>query len=256
VNQVIYLSPHLDDAILSCGGQIAQATDPVQVTTVFAGDPLGDLSPFAASLHCRWELDYDAPAARRAEDRAALLLVRAEPLHWELPECVYRRGPDGAYLYPDEDSLWGALHPADEPLVAELARRIAALPGDALYVPLGAGGHVDHRIVRRAAEESGRPLAGYFEEYPYAEKPAAVQAALEERPHRSPRPVRSVAWQAERVFLDEDALAVKIAAVGRYRSQQSTFWVDEAEMAQRIRAYALQVGDGRPAERRWRRSVK
>ena len=53
----VYLSPHLDDAVLSCGGMIhrqAQAGERVVVVTVCAGDPPpGPLSDFARSLHER-----------------------------------------------------------------------------------------------------------------------------------------------------------------------------------------------------------
>ncbi len=216
----------------------------VQVVTVFAGGPGGKLSPFAHSLHQRWGLGTDAPSARREEDRAALALVGAEPVHWDLPDCVYRSVADGAFLYPDEGALWGPLHPADRPLLEELSRRIGTLPADAaLCVPLGAGGHVDHRLVRQAAERTGRPLL-YYEEYPYAEGAATVGVAL-----------GGDSWEPEVVFLDEEALAAKVAAVACYRSQLSTFWTDGAEMEARIRAYALRVGGGQPAERYWRRYV-
>ncbi|HIE39625.1 MAG TPA: GlcNAc-PI de-N-acetylase [Anaerolineales bacterium] len=241
----IYLSPHLDDVALSCGGRIrlqVRAGVRVRVVTVFAGGLAGALTPFAQALHHQWGLGRDAPAARRAEDRAALALLGAEPTHWNLPECIYRSATDGAFLYPTWEALWGPLHPADGPLLKELARRIGALPEAAtLYVPLGAGGHVDHRLVRRAAEAAARPLL-YYEEYPYAEDPRAVEAALE-----------GARWEPEPVFLDEEVLEAKIAAVACYRSQLSTFWADEAEMAEHLRAYGLQVGGGRLAERYWRR---
>lgn len=242
-----YLSPHLDDAVLSCGGRIAaqaRAGERVRMVTVFAGDPPGLLSPFARELHERWGLGNDSPAGRRAEDRAALALLGATPLHWELPDCIYRTAPDGAFLYPDLAALWGPQHPADEPLAEALARRIAALPEtNVLWVPLGAGGHVDHRLVRQAAEASGRPLR-YYEEYPYAEIPQAVETALGEGP-----------WEPLLTFLDEEALAAKVAAVACYRSQISTFWASVDEMAALVRAYALRVGQGRPAERAWRVTV-
>jgi LmbE family N-acetylglucosaminyl deacetylase len=80
----VYLSPHLDDAALSCGGQIAQQTAaglPVLIVTLMAGDPPArPLSPFAQQLHTRWQL-HDAPtavAARRAEDTAACRHLAAE----------------------------------------------------------------------------------------------------------------------------------------------------------------------------------
>jgi len=219
-----------------------QAGQCVQVVTAFAGRPTGALSPLASTLHRRWALGYAAPEARRDEDRAALSQVGATAVHWELPECIYRRAPDGTYLYTDEESLWGPLHPADDTLIEPLARRISTLPETALLcVPLGVGGHVDHRLLRRAAEATGRPLL-YYEEYPYAEESQTVQAAL-----------GSGAWADEPVFVTERALTAKIAAVACYRSQLSTFWADEEDMARHIHAYALRVGKGRPAERRWRR---
>jgi hypothetical protein len=118
-------------------------------------------------------------------------------------------------------------------------------PRDAtIYLPLTAGHHVDHQIVRAAGERwaGSRWQVVYYEDYPYAEKPEEVRAAL-----------GGDAAQAELVELDPAALAAKVAAVACYRSQISTFYADEAEMAARVRAYAQAVGNGQPAERVWRR---
>ncbi|UCG23914.1 MAG: PIG-L family deacetylase, partial [Chloroflexota bacterium] len=76
---LIYLSPHLDDAVLSCAGQIYQAVEAgrsVLIVTVMAGDAsTAELSPFAQSLHERWEVASDAVAVRREEDKAASELL-------------------------------------------------------------------------------------------------------------------------------------------------------------------------------------
>lgn len=245
----IYLSPHLDDAAFSCGGRIwqqAQAGERVLVVTFFGGapPPAAPLSPFAQSLHVRWGHPADAALRRQEEDRAALAVLGAQALHWPYTDCIYRRTPDGDFPYASEASLWGAIHPADENLVAELARRIAALPlgqGTTLYAPLAVGRHVDHQIARRAAQDSGH-LPVYYEDYPYAARdPLAVQAALE-----------GEHWQTEVVLLSEEALRAKIAAIACYRSQISTFWPSTADMAASVRAFAEQVGNGKPAERYWR----
>ncbi|MBA4379671.1 MAG: PIG-L family deacetylase, partial [Anaerolinea sp.] len=54
----IYISPHLDDAVLSCGGLIweqSHAGTQVEIWTVCTGDPPeGPLSPFAEVLHAEW----------------------------------------------------------------------------------------------------------------------------------------------------------------------------------------------------------
>ena len=79
----VYLSPHLDDVALSCGGRIwqqAQTGDSVLVVTIFAGAPPPDvpLSPFARELHARWGYLSDADVVRREEDQASLTHLGAE----------------------------------------------------------------------------------------------------------------------------------------------------------------------------------
>ena len=248
----IYLSPHLDDAVLSCGGRIwqqVQMGERVLVVTVFAGTPAPDapFSRFAQELHDRWRHRDDTVVRRQEEDLTALTFLGAESTHWPYTDCIYRQTPDGRFPYASEEALWAEAHPAERSLVVELAAQMAALPlrrnDDALvsavYAPLGVGHHVDHQIVRHAAEASGHTLT-YYEEFPYAEDPEAVQAVLEQRQGR-----------ASLVPLSREALEAKIAAIACYRSQLSTFWADWAEMAAAIRAFAERTGGGRPVERYW-----
>lgn len=245
----IYLSPHLDDAVLSCGGHIWQqvrADARVQVVSIFAGTPAASdpLSPFAQELHTRWGHQVNAASRRREEDLAALDILGAEATHWPYTDCIYRQTTDGHFPYASEESLWEKVHPAEQGLLENLAAQIAALPlspGGLVYAPLGIGHHVDHQIARRAAEASGRTLA-YYADYPYAEDPQAVQTALELTEKR---------WRTELVLLSQWALDAKIAAIACYRSQLSTFWSNLAEMEAMIRAFAEQTGNGRPAERFW-----
>jgi LmbE family N-acetylglucosaminyl deacetylase len=244
----IYLSPHLDDVALSCGGRIwqqARAGEHVAVVTVFAAAPDADaqLSPYARELHVRWGGSADAVETRQREDQRALSILGAEPLHWPYADCIYRRAPGGDFPYAGEEALWGAIHPSETTLVPELAEQLRALSlrmGGTLYAPLAVGGHVDHRIVRQAAERAERPLTCY-EDFPYAEAPGAVDAAL-----------TGGEWRAELVTLSQEALEAKIAAIARYRSQISTFWGSETAMAAALRASAERTGNGRPAERYWR----
>jgi len=244
----VYLSPHLDDAVLSCAGRMwrqAQAGERVVVVTIFGGAPPSgtSLSPFARELHARWGQPAEAVRRRRAEDVQALTLLGAEPVHWPYPDCIYRRTPGGDYPYPDEDALWGDIHTVDVPMIRELRRRMRALPlasGNKLYAPLGVGRHVDHRIVRQSAEASGHPLT-YYEDFPYARDPGAVKAALSHD-----------RWEPELVALSEQALEAKAAAIACYGSQISTFWAGPDQMAASIRAFAEHSGSGVPAERYWR----
>lgn len=243
----LYISPHLDDAALSCGGRIwqqAQAGERVLVVTIFAGAPALDtpLSPFAQELHARWGL-ADPIAARREEDAAALALLGAEGVYWPYVDCIYRRAAEGCFLCDGEEALFGEVHPADGALIAELVARLRALArerGGTIYAPLAVGRHVDHQVVRRAAE--GLDDVVYYEDYPYASRPGTTEEALV-----------AGQWRAELVSLSQEALEAKIAAIACYDSQLSSLdWADAAEMAAAVRAFAQRTGDGAPAERYWR----
>ena len=239
----IFLSPHLDDAVLSCGGMIAQLAQDghvVEVITIFAGDPpIGPLTPFAQSLHERWQA---VPADRRREDVVSLRSLGAQAIHWPYPDAIYRRdAASGAALYDSGQSIFDEVAASDAAMIESIAGDLApiALPAQC-YVPLTAGHHVDHQIIRRAAESLGRALI-YYEDYPYAEIPGKVEAALS-----------GGSWRPELVRLGDEAVRAKARAILAYGSQLSTFFESEFEMGQRVRAYAARVGgEVGPAERLW-----
>ncbi len=253
----LFLSPHLDDAVLSCGGLIRRliaAGDRVAVYTIMAGRPPRPLpqSPILADLHARWATTGDPVDTRRREDIRALASLGALARHATIPDCVYRvtYTPTGepVALYPSEESLWAAIHPADTaPLLLD-ATPLLYPQTDVLHIPLGAGGHVDHRLVRdwgqRLARANPTLEIFYYEEYPYSVTDGAVAAALAAlAPALKLTPILHP--------LDEDTLTAKIAAIAFYESQISTFWRDTAEMACAVRRDALTIGGGIPAEREW-----
>jgi LmbE family N-acetylglucosaminyl deacetylase len=169
----IYLSPHFDDAILSCGGMIweqTQAGETVEIWTICAGSPQRGvpLSEFALALQAEWKGGSRPITRRRAEDRVACREVGALPRYWRLPDCIYRRLPNGEEVVSDNDDLWLPVHPGELDTVHRLRvwlRR--ALPREAALVcPLSLGNHTDHRLVRAAAESLRRPLY-YYADYPY-----------------------------------------------------------------------------------------
>ena len=77
----------------------------VLVVTVFAAAPApgAPLSPFAHSLHRRWGHGPEAGLRRQEEDRAALALLGAEPLHWPYSDCIYRTLPDGRFAVLEDN---------------------------------------------------------------------------------------------------------------------------------------------------------
>lgn len=257
---LVVLSPHFDDAALSCGGAMharSRAGASVLVVTVCAGGPADPtrLSAYAASLHRRWAASAGTGtlspaavlAARRAEDERALARLGAAGVWLDVPDAVYRRDPDsGRWPYATDEALFGQLDPGDAPIVRRLGRTLGAIPGIGaetdVLAPLAAGSHVDHCLVRAAAAAWRGEGLWHYEDYPYAADPGSVTEA-----HGVGAP-----WRSRLVPLSEADLEAKIEAVALYASQISTFWPDEAGMAAALRAFADAVGGGEPAERQWR----
>jgi len=105
---------------------------------------------------------------------------------------------------------------------------------------------VDHQLVRLTAQQT--ELAGkrgYYEDYPYAEDAAAMQGIT----------LQSSDLTARAVPVTAQDLDAKLAAISAYESQLSSFWVDGAEMRQRVTDYAVRAGGGAPAERLWVRGL-
>ena len=142
----LFLSPHLDDAIFSCGGLIAQLTpERVRVVTCFTQSMP---NPQGFALACQTDkglaADVDYMALRREEDRLACAQLEAECEWWDVAEAPHR-GYDSAAM------LFGEQLPTDEATITELEDRLRRLLGrtyaQTVYYPYGAGDHVDHRLL-------------------------------------------------------------------------------------------------------------
>ncbi|MGB3714365.1 MAG: PIG-L family deacetylase [Candidatus Promineifilaceae bacterium] len=243
----IFLSPHLDDAVLSCGGTIhllTQAGKPVLVVSVTAGDPpAGELSPFAKNLHARWRLAADSVASRRTEDVEACVDLGADWLHWQIPDCIYRRNiVNGKPLYDREEALFGAIDPSEMDFVANLSQHLESLPSsDSVYVPLAAGNHVDHQLARLAAEKWLEPTSFlYYEEFPYSQAENQLATALGDDGR----------WRADVIRLEPANVEARIHAIACYRSQISTFFTDLEDLSAQVYQYIQKVG----GERYWKRA--
>ncbi len=267
--QQIYLSPHYDDAALSCGGTIHQQTQAGQavlVITICAAPPppKAPLSPFAEALHRAWDNPDDVVATRRAEDERAMTILGTDYHYLDLTDCIYRGdGQAGTWYYTSEADLFGTIHPADLDLAVDIAERMAALLADSLaaliHAPLTVGHHVDHQLVHLAAlhmRQQGWPII-FYEDYPYSDPnyPFTRSPLGEENLHTLEATLATMQTaqplQPHFRFLTAEDLQAKIDSIGAYESQLGMLFGGAAAMARHVQAYTLSVGQGRPAERVW-----
>jgi len=203
------VSPHLDDAVLSCAGLIAGAPASV-VLTVFAGyPPARDATTPAEFLPgttvwdqaCGFAAGDDVVGQRRAEDRAALARLGARP-HW-------LDFLDNQYVV-DQGEL---AQPAD--IAAGIRAAIAQLQPATIAFPLGLE-HTDHKRTHEACflllKESRELATNWFAfvDVPYR---AAYREQVDPRLAR----LRELGYELEPLGLDLGER--KAAALGEYPSQ-------------------------------------
>jgi len=249
----IFLSPHFDDAVYSCGGlihQLSQRGEAVKIITVMAGDPPDPLpdTPLIRELHARWNAGVNPISVRRREDEAAAETLNAGTRHLDIPDCVYRTHDDLA-LYPEGDAdIFGQIH-ADDPAATLLASLDIPYINCAttLYAPMAIGNHVDHVLVRDwALQHTPTPITVMlYADYPYSTDATAIDTA-----RNAIHP--PITLDSTIIPINPVDFEAKVKAAGYYQSQTSTFWADDQAMKNAIYDYLLKTGDGILAERYWR----
>ena len=225
----IYISPHLDDAVLSAGGLIhdqIQAGMQVEIWTILCGfPPQGELSPFAQVLHYQWGIPSvdELIRSRRAEDERACEIVGAKPIYFDYLDCIYRRGKNNDWLY---SYIFVPPHEDEADLPARIAESISARlePTDQLVCQLGLGSHVDHILVRRAVELLQRPLL-YYTDIPYLFKTPEELAP------------NTAGMKANAYTVSEAGLRSWQEAIAAYESQISSLFESPDHMRSQIRQY-------------------
>jgi LmbE family N-acetylglucosaminyl deacetylase len=188
----VIMSPHLDDAVLSCGALLAHLAGkcPVTVVTVFT-----EAAPPPWSLPARLQLRAisvtdvdDFYEQRRAEDAKVLAEIGAEVVHLGLRDAMFRRIGDtaGRHLLPKRwpayptfrfDIARGRIARSDAALPAEVGTLVGGVVtqtgAGVLFAPLGVGRHVDHMITRQASRYLPATMRTvYYSDFPYSEKAA------------------------------------------------------------------------------------
>jgi len=231
----IYLSPHLDDAVLSAGGWLydqVQAGTPVEIWTTMCGyPPEAEFSMFAQMLHQRWGVfsAEECIRVRRQEDIQAAGMLGASTQHFDFFDCIYRTNSRGEWLYPG--GIFVEPHPEESDLPARIAAAVSALlkPDDRLICQFGVGKHVDHITARRAFELLGRPL------YYLADIPYLFNTPEDLAPN-------TIGMREEVEPVSEAGLNVWPEAILAYKSQISSLFEGPEQVRGQIREYCSTNG--------------
>jgi LmbE family N-acetylglucosaminyl deacetylase len=206
-----FISPHLDDAVLSCGELLSVLAGKTEVTvvTVFtaANGKKPTLSARKALGVAGFHSGHQLYAARRQEDLAALKTIKVRAKHLGEVEALWREKkgsgifaplasllPELGHIYPTYrlHIASGKIARADQETIFRIAAKLKRLiPADAVvFAPLGVGSHVDHLVARKAVEQCFLPVYWYDQPYYFRlqgkKRPGTARTVREFRPqHRT-----------------------------------------------------------------------
>jgi O-antigen/teichoic acid export membrane protein/LmbE family N-acetylglucosaminyl deacetylase len=200
----LVISPHLDDAILSCGALLSRLSPGhlVTVATLFThSSPHATLSARAFVRRCGYGRAEDLYRDRRAEDASTLDTIGVEIVHLGFLDALFRTKPlvgrrrssPYARLLPGRLAMYpsyrrhiasGNVSPHDATTAAEVTAALDEIlreRADIVLAPTGIGGHVDHVLARDVAERcTSRPVV-FYADLPYARDLGPDTAFLQRR---------------------------------------------------------------------------
>lgn len=229
--RIMLLSPHADDVAYSIGGLVARLSmrADIRLMTIFGYS--GWALPKALC-----EKSADAISTEREREDRAYCVRRG--IDYELLFC-----PDSFVMGYDsamELSIAAIDDPRTEGVVSMIRNAVACRVPQVVLAPCGIGGHVDHQIVRIAADELHHVEVLYYEDVPYSSSLPLLE--LE-------RQLTAQGLTPALTIEIDVVLESKYEDMLGYRSQTSASTI--AEML--LHASRVGTGTARYAERLWRR---
>ena len=254
IERVVILSPHLDDAALSCGGLLdflSTRQAGALVISIYCGNP-PPVKNGDGTLRTLQRKGFVNPRLRRLEDRAAMHASNTDFVHLSFPDNIYRRSPTtDQFIYRHAHERWSSPRVDDMGHVEELylvLRRLSLNLGRMLLVsPMGIGQHVDHTIVARVAlrlAEQGASLL-FYEDFPYVVNPT-IGSGLHDDPRQALQRLDRAPSACLALPVNVDA---KAALIGHYGTQIPALFQDEAGLRE---ALQMRQHEGQPCEFYWK----
>ncbi len=182
-----FVSPHLDDAVLSAGALMSHLSGYTDVHVVNVFTKAGPPPHTRSGLSFLGQLGYDNAELlykdRQIEDRETLLPVAKTVVNLGFVDALWRRRqrlpkglglfgkiiPELEHIYPTYyfHVLNGRIATEDEKTVRQVTEKLrGVITEGVVFCPFGIGGHVDHVIVRTACELLFTdPI--YWSDFPY-----------------------------------------------------------------------------------------
>lgn len=184
----VFVSPHLDDAVLSAGGLIDILSKKTKVIVVNVFTKSDDTKQTLSAKVFVKGLGYTKASElfkeRIAEDKRALAMFGITPINLGYHDVLWRKKhsfvantlgaivPEFAHIYPTYrfHVAKGQIAQADKPTMTAISKELQAIVAKEraplIFCPIGIGNHVDHRIVREICKNAFSQVI-FWSDFPY-----------------------------------------------------------------------------------------
>ncbi len=240
MKKILIISPHLDDAVLSCGDLIHKLNSEgniIDVVTVFSKDA-SDLSSSAIRFHYNCFLPNMPMKHRKIEDKKAHKLLNCGSIYLNLLECLYRKN-NNEFLYPDLDNIYH-LEKKDTKIIKTVEEKLLKIVNnyDIVLCPMGLGGHADHLVCNKAVNNIKKQINGklfFYEEVAYV--------CYYYREHIKSNWGDGLSYKL--IELSEDDFNSKINGILLYRSQLNILWSNYEQMYNDLDIFSRKYSNNR-----------
>ena len=179
------MSPHLDDAVLSCSGLLTVLSKKTEVTVITLFTHVSYPNTFSAKRFLQKCQTTDLQQLfkdRRYEDVVTVTSLGVKAHHLGYEDGTWRKLnkvsifrekvglfiPEVLHRYPTFLRIKrGKMHREDQELILEIRDKLKSIVGNnvVFFAPLAIGGHIDHIITREVA--SLFPNTIFWSDFPY-----------------------------------------------------------------------------------------
>lgn len=179
---VVIVSPHQDDALLSCEGLLEELNGKTEITVVNAFTAVHK-KPYTLSAKQFLKASgyTDASALykeREEEDKKALSNFQCKIINLGLEDALFRKMKKKSFLgkiIPEFDHIYPTYRwhiikaiAQNDPAIDNLKKQLEQFKNkkNIIFAPYGIGNHADHKVVRKVCEELFNTVILYSD-FPY-----------------------------------------------------------------------------------------
>lgn len=178
----VFLSPHQDDAALSCAELLSQLSGKTELTIINFFTKSSEKSYTLSAKKFLQASGYDDAndlyKERKKEDIAALSTFKAKVINFDFEDALFRKKKHSSFLgklLPEFDHIYPTYRwhivkkiASNDYVVSEIKKKLQVYKNKKILVfaPYGVGMHADHRIAREVCEELFEKYVLYSD-FPY-----------------------------------------------------------------------------------------